>query len=280
MNRKKTRLQKARYLFLPIALVAMLSGGALAADAKIEGPGSTPEVTQPDKTVMATVEGNAIYANGLSLVIMADGDGTTVYVDANRDGVVDGEEKSLFDLGVADAPENGADLSGHTVFGGKPGEAAAENVTIMLHSGVVGAIYGGGTAEEPKPEEPKPEEPKPEEPKPEEPKPEEPKPEEPEQEEPQAEYFEMTYFEAEPAPELFQICVLEVRGGAVYVDFSRAAAGTELTMVLTPEDGNTLDTLLVTDSNGAALELTEQADGSYRFIMPEGNIELTVIYCK
>ncbi len=94
---------------------------------------------------VGTTDGNtpAIYGNGNALVIAADGNGTTVYLDDNKNGSYDSGEPSLQDLGITNAPGDGADLSSYTIFGGSYGASQNRNTMISMTGGRVKDIYGG-----------------------------------------------------------------------------------------------------------------------------------------
>ena len=84
-----------------------------------------------------------IYANGNDLIIEGTDDkNTTIYVDENRNGKRDSGEKSLKDLNVADAPDDGSDLFGSAYFilAGKEDNDYIGDITITLNSGKVLAI--------------------------------------------------------------------------------------------------------------------------------------------
>ena len=100
-----------------------------------------PEATT---TAVPTVDTNVIYANGAALIIAADGTGTTIYVDENRDGMLDTDkDKSLKELNITNAPSNGADLSLYTIYGGGNTDMTG-NTKITMTGGNVKYIYGGG----------------------------------------------------------------------------------------------------------------------------------------
>ena len=104
----------------------------------------------PTPAAMPTVEVDSsgtytVYANGLPLLIIGtDATSTTVYVDENGNNQVDADEKSLHDLGVANAPADGVDLSEWSVYGGGNQTAVTDRTLITVLSGRVGNVYGGG----------------------------------------------------------------------------------------------------------------------------------------
>ncbi len=94
---------------------------------------TTPQViTENGKTI--------VYANGNDLIISADGNGTTIYLDAGVIGTLDSTDISLKAAGVEDAFENGSDLSNVIVSAGCANGKNAGDIAITLISGNVGEI--------------------------------------------------------------------------------------------------------------------------------------------
>ncbi len=90
---------------------------------------------------------NVLYANGNAIIIEAgSGDGTTtIYIDTNANGVVDGDEQSLHAAGITRAPVDNSDLSGYSIFGGAMDEVVS-STKITMTGGTVRNIYAGGWA--------------------------------------------------------------------------------------------------------------------------------------
>ncbi len=88
----------------------------------------------------------SVYANGAALIINGTSKtSTTVYVDVDRDGVIDeGVDKSLKSLNIANAPEDNADLTNCIIYGGSKGTSFTGNTKITMLGGEVYIIYGGG----------------------------------------------------------------------------------------------------------------------------------------
>lgn len=84
----------------------------------------------------------SIYANGTALIISGSGGGTTIYIDTNRNGTIDHGEQTLKEAGIFSAPENGADLSGCSVYGGSNGNLESDTLLTMT-GGKLQEIYGG-----------------------------------------------------------------------------------------------------------------------------------------
>lgn len=88
------------------------------------------------------VEDATIYGNGSALLIMQEKEGTTVYLDADSDGVLDEGELSLQASSIVGAPEDGADLSGWTVCGGAK-DTTVDSAKITMTGGSVQALWAG-----------------------------------------------------------------------------------------------------------------------------------------
>ncbi|WP_087065848.1 S-layer homology domain-containing protein [Intestinibacillus massiliensis] len=89
-----------------------------------------------------------IFANGAALIIAGDSTTTptktTVYVDADGDGVLDSGEQSLAALGITNAPADDADLSAYPIYGGSKSAGHTGNTKITMTGGKVHSIFGGG----------------------------------------------------------------------------------------------------------------------------------------
>ena len=68
--------------------------------------------------------------------------------------------------------------------------------------------------------------------------------------------------------------------GSVSASRESASRGTRVTVTVRPDSGYVLEELTVTDKNGAVLELTEQADGSYTFLMPGSRVEIKATFME
>ena len=75
-----------------------------------------------------------------------------------------------------------------------------------------------------------------------------------------------------PTPEQFDVVVADVQNGAVELSAKTAKEGQKVTVTVTPDLGWELAQLTVADEDGDALELTENADGTYSFTMPAGDV--------
>ncbi len=81
-----------------------------------------------------------------------------------------------------------------------------------------------------------------------------------------------------PANPNYKITVEATQGGTVTADPTAAKAGTTVTLTPVPDRGYQVGTVTVTDRFGDAVAVTEQADGTYTFTMPNGQVTVTVTF--
>lgn len=81
-----------------------------------------------------------------------------------------------------------------------------------------------------------------------------------------------------PAEPTYGSTVAEAEGGTVEVSPERARAGAEVTIAPSPDEGREVRGVAVADSDGNPVEVTENADGTYSFEMPEGGATVTVTF--
>ena len=82
-----------------------------------------------------------------------------------------------------------------------------------------------------------------------------------------------------PVPS-YLIQLPEVEGGTVTADRATARQGTEVTLTVTPDEGFALDSLTVTDFFGNAVEVVRNADGTYSFVMPYSQVEVSATFVR
>ena len=70
----------------------------------------------------------------------------------------------------------------------------------------------------------------------------------------------------------------KVTGGEVSIQKRYAEKGETVTVTVTPDDGYELDELIVTDSKGNELDLTDKGNGKFTFKMPAGRVEIEVSF--
>ena len=82
-----------------------------------------------------------------------------------------------------------------------------------------------------------------------------------------------------PANPNYKITIEDTEHGTVTAPTS-AKQGTEVTLTPTPDEGFDVGTVTVTDRFGDAVEVTEQADGTYTFTMPNGQVSVNVTFVE
>ena len=83
-----------------------------------------------------------------------------------------------------------------------------------------------------------------------------------------------------PANPNYRIDVTTTEGGTVTKDPAAAKAGETVTLTPAPEEGYEVGDVTVTDRFGDAVEVTEQADGTYTFTMPNGQVSVNVTFVE
>ena len=83
-----------------------------------------------------------------------------------------------------------------------------------------------------------------------------------------------------PANPNYRIDVTTTEGGTVTKDPAAAKAGETVTLTPTPDAGYEVVDVTVTDRFGDAVEVTEQADGTYTFTMPNGQVKVEVTFVE
>ena len=81
-----------------------------------------------------------------------------------------------------------------------------------------------------------------------------------------------------PANPNYRITVEATQGGTVTADPTAAKAGTTVTLTPVPDRGYQVGSVAVTDRFGDPVAVTEQADGTYTFTMPNGQVTVTVTF--
>ena len=83
-----------------------------------------------------------------------------------------------------------------------------------------------------------------------------------------------------PANPNYRITVEATQGGTVTADPTAAKAGATVTLTPVPDRGYQVGSVAVTDRFGDAVAVTEQADGTYTFTMPNGQVTVTVTFAE
>lgn len=102
-------------------------------------------------------------------------------------------------------------------------------------------------------------------------------------------FTEITEPEPEPEPEptpgggggtvtTYDISIVQGDHGVVSVAPETATVGTTVVVTTTPDEGYAVSTVIAKGPDGAAIEVTDNGDGSYSFVMPNGNVEIAVSF--
>ena len=83
-----------------------------------------------------------------------------------------------------------------------------------------------------------------------------------------------------PANPNYRIDIPAAEGGTVTANPAAAKAGTEVTLTATPDEGYAVGTITVTDRFGDAVKVTENADGTYTFTMPNGQVTVKATFVE
>ena len=83
-----------------------------------------------------------------------------------------------------------------------------------------------------------------------------------------------------PANPNYKITIGAMENGTVTANPTAAKAGATVTLTPVPDEGYALSTLTVTDRFGDAVRVTENADGTYTFPMPNGQVTVTATFVE
>ena len=78
----------------------------------------------------------------------------------------------------------------------------------------------------------------------------------------------------------YAITVAQPDHGTVTADPAAAKAGATVTLTATPDEGYAVGTITVTDRFGDAVKVTENADGTYTFTMPSGQVTVQATFVE
>ena len=90
----------------------------------------------------------------------------------------------------------------------------------------------------------------------------------------------VTLSKVPPANPNYRIDIPDFEGGTVTADPAAAKAGAKVTLTATPDEGYALGSLTVTDRFGDAVKVTENADGTYTFTMPNGQVTVKATFVE
>lgn len=80
-----------------------------------------------------------------------------------------------------------------------------------------------------------------------------------------------------PAPE-YKVTIEKNTGGTVTVSDKSPQAGDTVTITVDPDDGKKVSKVTVTDENGKSVKVTKNADGTYSYIQPDGDVTIKVTF--
>ena len=83
-----------------------------------------------------------------------------------------------------------------------------------------------------------------------------------------------------PANPNYRIDIPTAEGGTVTADPAAAKAGATVTLTAIPDEGYAVGTITVTDRFGDAVKVTENADGTYTFTMPNGQVTVKATFVE
>ena len=83
-----------------------------------------------------------------------------------------------------------------------------------------------------------------------------------------------------PANPNYKITIDDAANGTVTANPTAAKAGATVTLTATPDEGYAVGTLTVTDRFGDAVKVTENADGTYTFTMPNGQVTVKATFVE
>ena len=83
-----------------------------------------------------------------------------------------------------------------------------------------------------------------------------------------------------PANPNYRVDLPTPEHGTITADPAAAKAGTEVTLTVTPEEGYQVGDVTVTDRFGDTVEVAENADGTYTFTMPNGQVRVEVTFVE
>ena len=75
----------------------------------------------------------------------------------------------------------------------------------------------------------------------------------------------------------YSATVSEVKDCDVKLSKEHATAGEDVTIMVTPDKGKDIDTVIVKDEKGNVIPVTKTADNHYTFVMPEGKVSIEVV---
>ncbi len=87
-------------------------------------------------------------------------------------------------------------------------------------------------------------------------------------------------FTADVVPTTYTVTIETATGGKVEADKTDVAEGETVTLTVTPNSNYNFGSLTVKDADGAKVETTRQADGTYTFTMPASDVTVTATFSR
>lgn len=75
----------------------------------------------------------------------------------------------------------------------------------------------------------------------------------------------------------YGVTVADCEHGKISAEPAKAAKGDTVTVTVTPEEGFEVRAVNVTDAGGKAVEVSRNADGTFSFVMPAGNVTVSAV---
>ena len=76
----------------------------------------------------------------------------------------------------------------------------------------------------------------------------------------------------------YGVAVADCEHGKISAEPAKAAKGDTVTVTVTPEEGFEVRAVNVTDAGGKAVEVSRNADGTFSFVMPAGNVTVSAVF--
>lgn len=78
----------------------------------------------------------------------------------------------------------------------------------------------------------------------------------------------------------YTVTVRNTNNGSVTTNLKQAAKGADITLTVKADEGYALDKLIVTDSKGNIIKLSDLGNGKYSFTMPDSNVDVETLFKK
>lgn len=75
-----------------------------------------------------------------------------------------------------------------------------------------------------------------------------------------------------------EVTIKDSTGGNVEISDESPETGDTVTITPTPDEGNEVDKVIVKDKNGNVLSVTDNGDGTYSYVQPDGDVTILVTF--